>query len=101
VEYILSDHFEILNTHFFCDCIMHSDLLLPGIRTAETVSITYVDPDGTETTVEAEIGKNLLDAAHDNNVELEGMYVAVVVMAGVKWQTKQSIGCHSSVAVFD
>jgi hypothetical protein len=53
-------------------------LLLPGIRPAETVPITYVDPDGTEHTVEAEIGKNLLDAAHDNNVELEGTWVWVV-----------------------
>jgi hypothetical protein len=51
---------------------MHSNLLLPGIHLAETVPITYVDADGTETTVDAEIGKNLLDAAHDNNVELEG-----------------------------
>lgn len=37
-----------------------------------TVSITYVDPDGEEKTVDAEIGQNLLHVAHDNNVELEG-----------------------------
>ncbi|CAJ1968898.1 unnamed protein product [Cylindrotheca closterium] len=37
-----------------------------------TVSITYVDPDGEEITVDAEIGQNLLHVAHDNNVELEG-----------------------------
>jgi hypothetical protein len=39
---------------------------------AKTVSITYVDPEGEETTVKAEIGQNLLDVAHDNDVELEG-----------------------------
>ncbi|KAL3937133.1 MAG: hypothetical protein SGBAC_007688 [Bacillariaceae sp.] len=38
----------------------------------DTVSITYVDPDGEETTVDAEIGQNLLHVAHDNDVELEG-----------------------------
>eukprot|EP00985_Skeletonema_marinoi_P017177 scaffold9359_cov208-Skeletonema_marinoi.AAC.6 len=38
----------------------------------ETVTITYCDPDGTEHPVEAEIGKHLLDVAHDNNIELEG-----------------------------
>ena len=38
----------------------------------ETVTITYIDPDGTEHPVEADIGKNLLDVAHDNNIELEG-----------------------------
>jgi len=40
-----------------------------------TVTITYVDPDGEEHPVKAEIGKHLLDIAHDNNIELEGMYV--------------------------
>ena len=41
----------------------------------ETVTITYCDPDGTEHPVEAEIGKHLLDVAHDNNIELEGKFV--------------------------
>eukprot|EP01082_Thalassiosira_pseudonana_P011620 g10573.t1 g10573 contig4:2129344-2130038(-) len=39
---------------------------------AETVTITYVDPDGEEHPVKAEVGKNLLDVAHENNIELEG-----------------------------
>lgn len=38
----------------------------------ETVQIVYVDPDGEEIEVPAEIGKNLLDVAHDNDIELEG-----------------------------
>ena len=42
------------------------------VADAETVPITYVEADGTEKTVQAELGKNLLDTAHDNNVELEG-----------------------------
>lgn len=40
----------------------------------EAVPIVFVQADGTEKEVMAEIGKNLLDVAHDNNVELEGMY---------------------------
>ena len=44
----------------------------PGPRLAETVAITYVEADGTEKEVQAEIGKNLLDVAHENNIELEG-----------------------------
>lgn len=38
------------------------------------MTITYCDPDGTEHPVEAEIGKHLLDVAHDNNIELEGKF---------------------------
>lgn len=44
-----------------------------GIAFSKTVPITYVDPDGKEIEVHAEVGKNLLDIAHDNNIELEGM----------------------------
>ena len=39
---------------------------------AESVTITYVESDGTEKEVQAEIGKNLMQVAHDNHVELEG-----------------------------
>lgn len=39
---------------------------------AETVQITFVDPLEKEHTVAAEVGKSLLDVAHDNNIELEG-----------------------------
>lgn len=38
----------------------------------ETVTITYVDPGGEEHPVQAEVGKHLLDVAHENNIELEG-----------------------------
>jgi len=36
------------------------------------VSVTYVDPQGEEFVADAEVGKNLLEVAHDNNIELEG-----------------------------
>ena len=39
---------------------------------AATVAITFVDPVGKEHEVQAEVGKHLLDVAHDNNIELEG-----------------------------
>ena len=42
----------------------------------ETVTITYIDPSGDEHAVEAEVGKHLLDVAHDNNIELEGTFAA-------------------------
>jgi hypothetical protein len=41
----------------------------------ETVSIVYVEADGTEKAVEAEVGMNLMDVAHAHNVELEGTCV--------------------------
>jgi ferredoxin-2, mitochondrial len=41
-------------------------------ETKQTVPITFIEADGKERLVQAEIGKHLLDVAHDNHVELEG-----------------------------
>jgi hypothetical protein len=38
---------------------------------AETVNITFIE-DGEEVQVQAEIGKTLLEVAHENEVDLEG-----------------------------
>ncbi len=43
-----------------------------SLSSKSTVAITFIDPSGEERAVEAEIGKHLLDVAHDNNIELEG-----------------------------
>ncbi|GIL45332.1 hypothetical protein Vafri_2594 [Volvox africanus] len=39
---------------------------------SETVDITYIDKEGKEHTVAAPLGKNLLEVAHDNEIDLEG-----------------------------
>eukprot|EP00238_Polyblepharides_amylifera_P003451 CAMPEP_0196572282 /NCGR_PEP_ID=MMETSP1081-20130531/2366_1 /TAXON_ID=36882 /ORGANISM="Pyramimonas amylifera, Strain CCMP720" /LENGTH=164 /DNA_ID=CAMNT_0041889555 /DNA_START=269 /DNA_END=763 /DNA_ORIENTATION=+ len=39
----------------------------------ECISVTFIEADGvTEKTVQAPIGQNLLEVAHDNEIELEG-----------------------------
>lgn len=43
-----------------------------AILDTKAVTIIYVDPTGEEFEANAEVGKNLLDVAHDNNIELEG-----------------------------
>lgn len=40
-----------------------------------SISVTFVEKDGKETTVKAPLGKSLLEVAHDNEVELEGACV--------------------------
>ena len=39
----------------------------------ETVTITFADQSGLEHPVQAEVGRHLLDVAHTNNIELEGI----------------------------
>jgi ferredoxin len=41
-------------------------------NSTNSISVTFVDKDGAETTVRAPLGKSLLEVAHDNDVELEG-----------------------------
>jgi len=38
----------------------------------ETISVVFVDKDGNDQEVRAPLGKNLLEVAHDNEVDLEG-----------------------------
>lgn len=38
----------------------------------ETITVTFVDKNGNDVTVQAPVGKNLLEIAHDNEIELEG-----------------------------
>lgn len=40
--------------------------------TGETVVVTFVDKDGVDVTVQAPVGKSLLEVAHENEIELEG-----------------------------
>jgi ferredoxin len=38
----------------------------------KTVSITYLEADGTSKTVDADVGTDLMTTAHENDIELEG-----------------------------
>jgi hypothetical protein len=59
-----------ISTFYFCF------VLFLGVANAEnTVKITYNEADGSSKTVDAEIGQNLMDVAHANDIELEGAYV--------------------------
>lgn len=48
---------------------------MTGRTLTQTVPITYIEPNGDEKEVQAEVGKNLLDIAHENDIELEGTHL--------------------------
>ena len=43
-----------------------------SVSRAAPIKVTFVEPDGEEYEVEAQIGDHMLDVAHDNDIELEG-----------------------------
>jgi hypothetical protein len=55
---------------FVCAALLFTTYI--GLTPSNTVAITYVEADGKETTVDAEIGQNLMAVAHANDIELEG-----------------------------
>lgn len=42
------------------------------VPATKMVNITYIEADGSEKRVDAQVGMNLMDVAHENNIELEG-----------------------------
>lgn len=39
---------------------------------ADYISVTFIDKEGKDHTVQAAVGKNLLEVAHENEIDLEG-----------------------------
>ncbi|KAL2643710.1 hypothetical protein R1flu_011297 [Riccia fluitans] len=61
-----------LRSPFYCEqrCGISSGAKDYGDK--ETISVTFVDKDGDETEVRVPVGMSILEAAHENGVELEG-----------------------------
>uniref|UniRef100_A0A453H2M8 2Fe-2S ferredoxin-type domain-containing protein n=1 Tax=Aegilops tauschii subsp. strangulata TaxID=200361 RepID=A0A453H2M8_AEGTS len=49
-----------------------NDMLDLAFGLTETISVTFVNKDGTEKTIRVPVGMSMLEAAHENDIELEG-----------------------------
>jgi len=47
-------------------------LLLSLVACSCSITVTFANRDGSETTVSVPVGTNMLQAAHDNDIDLEG-----------------------------
>ncbi|KAJ9130943.1 hypothetical protein P3X46_033907 [Hevea brasiliensis] len=57
--------------HLFSTPASGSDIV-DGSEGKETISVTFVDKDGEEKNLNVPIGMSMLEAAHENDIELEG-----------------------------
>ncbi|XP_040365184.1 2Fe-2S ferredoxin isoform X1 [Rosa chinensis] len=55
--------------HFSTTTVSSSD---QGTEQKETISVTFVDKDGDEIHIKVPIGMSMLEAAHQNDIDLEG-----------------------------
>ena len=63
---------ELLSTRLFTYGYCNPSHFFIPLLAQSLVKITYIEADGTEKLVDAPTGMNLMDVAHENNVELEG-----------------------------
>lgn len=58
------------------------------------VNMTFVEDDGTEIKVEAEVGATLLEVAHENDIELEGATCCVYTLQVLWLPPTFDYGCR-------
>lgn len=44
------------------------------------ISVTFVNKDGTEQTISVPVGMSILEAAHENDIELEGYWFIIATV---------------------
>ncbi|CAI8611452.1 unnamed protein product [Vicia faba] len=58
--------------HNFLSTTASNNAAESGSQEKETISVTFVDKDGEEHLIKVPIGMSMLEAAHENDIELEG-----------------------------
>ncbi|GAB4841946.1 Adrenodoxin-like protein 2, mitochondrial [Ancistrocladus abbreviatus] len=63
--------FQSLRHQLFCRTAA-SEAHKEGNQEQETINVTFVDKDGEEKHIKVPVGMSMLEAAHENDIELEG-----------------------------
>ncbi|CAB4316152.1 unnamed protein product [Prunus armeniaca] len=62
----------IFHKHHLFSTVCASDSSNEGIEQKEKISVTFVDKDGEEIHIKVPTGMSMLEAAHENDIDLEG-----------------------------
>ncbi|CAL9029287.1 unnamed protein product [Prunus brigantina] len=62
----------IFHKHHLFSTVSASDSSNEGIEQKEKISVTFVDKDGDEIHIKVPTGMSMLEAAHENDIDLEG-----------------------------
>lgn len=67
---VQNHYVETLRHELFCTgAAKHSE---EGNEAKKNINVTFVDKDGEETNIKVPVGMSMLEAAHENDIELEG-----------------------------
>ncbi|BAT76913.1 hypothetical protein LR48_Vigan01g286000 [Vigna angularis] len=62
----------MMERHNFLSTMTTNNTTEEGSEEKETISVTFIDKDGEETHIKVPVGMSMLEAAHENDIELEG-----------------------------
>ncbi|RDX78775.1 Adrenodoxin-like protein 2, mitochondrial, partial [Mucuna pruriens] len=62
----------MIEKHNFLSTISTNNTTEEGSKQKETISVTFVDKDGEEKLIKVPVGMSMLEAAHENDIDLEG-----------------------------
>ncbi|CAH2078401.1 unnamed protein product [Thlaspi arvense] len=82
------------NSHKFCTSF--STASEKGCEETEKINVIFVDKDGEEIHVKVPIGMNILEAAHQNDIELEGtIFFHFFFVFALFWACEGSLACST------
>ncbi|KAK7388188.1 hypothetical protein VNO78_22997 [Psophocarpus tetragonolobus] len=62
----------LMERHNFLSTMTTNNTTEEGSEQEETISVTFIDKDGEEKHIKVPVGMSMLEAAHENDIELEG-----------------------------
>ncbi|KAK8463946.1 hypothetical protein PHAVU_011G080850 [Phaseolus vulgaris] len=62
----------MMERHNFLSTMTTNNTIEEGSEQKETISVTFIDKDGEENHIKVPVGMSMLEAAHENDIELEG-----------------------------
>ncbi|GAB4850003.1 hypothetical protein Ancab_029302, partial [Ancistrocladus abbreviatus] len=82
-------HFQPLRHQRFCATAV-SEAHKAG-KGQEIINVTFVDKDGAEKHIKVPVGMSILEAAHENDIELEGSWLGYVEHVKDRWHAPHVI----------
>ncbi|XP_027921748.1 uncharacterized protein LOC114179564 isoform X1 [Vigna unguiculata] len=63
---------SMMERHNFLSTMTTNNTTEEGSEEKETISVTFIDKDGEENHIKVPVGMSMLEAAHENDIDLEG-----------------------------
>ncbi|KAH1216408.1 Adrenodoxin-like protein 2, mitochondrial [Glycine max] len=70
----------MIEKHNFLSTMTTNNTTEEGSEQEQTISVTFIDKDGEEKHIKVPVGMSMLEAAHENDIELEGKSFDFIIL---------------------